>query len=126
MGMLCHPTFFPKGSSAKCCWLHAVLEFAKPRMDRAGDGRPYMLQQKSEPPHKIVVTEYWMANLTDHITANVRPPNIPFTITCWSLSTRSLINVPTNTTDSLKTVIIRVMSNINTDHVYMLMFPFTH
>lgn len=122
-GHIMPPHFFQQGLRLNAAGYNEVLEtVVKPWIDRVCDGRPYVFQQDSAPAHKAVVTQDWMAaNLHDHITPNMWPPNSPdlnpLDYYMWGVVERETNQRSHNTTDSLKAAITRVMSKINKDHV---------
>lgn len=76
--------------------------------------------QDSAPVHKAVVIQiYTAANVHDHITPNMWSPNSTDLnpLNLWSVVERKTNQQSHNTTDFAKDDIIRVMPNINTDHV---------
>jgi transposase len=122
-GHVMPPYFFPQGLRINALAYKEVLKtVVKPWIDSIRNGRPYVFQQDSAPSHKAKLTQEWMAeNFHDHITPNIWPPNSPdlnpLDYYVWSVVEREVNEHPHTTKESLKAAILRIMTNINKDHL---------
>lgn len=122
-GHVMPPHFFRQGLRVTSAAYIEVLDtVVKPWIDRVRNGRPYIFQQDSAPAHKAQNTQEWLADhFYDHITPNLWPPNSPdlnpLDYYVWGVVERDVNKHPHNTKDSLKASIVRVMDNIDEDHL---------
>ena len=124
-GHVMPPHFFPQGLRVNStAYIEVLKTVVKPWIDTVCNGRPYVFQQDSAPSHKAQTTQEWMAdNFHDHITPNIWPPSSPdlnpLDYYVWSIVEKEVNEHPHNTKESLKDSIVRVMSNMNTDHLIL-------
>ena len=122
-GHVMPPHFFTQGMKINAAaYIEVLSTVVKPWIDTVRNGRPYIFQQDSAPAHKAQRTQEWLAdNFHDHITPNLWPPSSPdlnpLDYYVWGVVERDVNKHPHNTKDSLKASIVRVMQDIDEDHL---------
>lgn len=122
-GHVMPPYIFSQGLRVNAAGYIEVLKtVVKPWIDKVCKGRPYVFQQDSAPSHRASITQDWLSeNFYDHVTPNMWPPNSPdlnpMDYYVWSVVERETNQHPHSTIASLKAAIVKVIPEMNRDHL---------